>query len=51
MKMKRIFFITVVLAAMASATMSCGSIGGKKNVADTELDDSNGNGKNEKGRA
>ena len=40
MKMKRIFFITVVLAAMASATMSCGSFGGKKNVADTELDDS-----------
>ena len=40
MKMKRIFFITVVLAAMASATMSCGSFGGKKNVAETELDDS-----------
>ena len=40
MKMKRIFFITAVLAAMASATMSCGSFGGKKNVADTELDDS-----------
>ena len=38
--MKRIFFITVVLAAMASATMSCGSFGGKKNVAETELDDS-----------
>ena len=40
MKMKRIFFITAVLAAMASATMSCGSFGGKKNVAETELDDS-----------
>ena len=40
MKMKRIFLITAVLAAMASATMSCGSFGGKKNVAETELDDS-----------
>ena len=38
--MKRIIFITAVLAAMASATMSCGSFGGKKNVAETELDDS-----------
>ena len=40
MKMKRIFFITAVLAAMASATMSCGYFGGKKNAAETELDDS-----------
>ena len=40
MKMKRIFFITAVLTAMASATMSCGSFGGKKNVAETELNDS-----------
>ena len=40
MTMKRIFFITAVLAAMASATMSCGSFGGKKNVAEAELDDS-----------
>ena len=38
--MKRIFFITAVLAAMASATMSCGYFGGKKNAAETELDDS-----------
>ena len=40
MKMKRIFFITAVLAAMASATMSCGYFGGQKNAAETELDDS-----------
>ena len=40
MKMKRIFFITAVLAAMASTTMSCGHFGGKKNAAETELDDS-----------
>ena len=40
MKMKRVFFITTVLAAMASATMSCGFFGEKKKAADTELNDS-----------
>ena len=39
-KMKRFIFITAVLALMASATVSCGSFGGKKKAAETELDDS-----------
>ena len=38
--MKRIILITAVLATMASATISCGSFGGKKNASETELDDS-----------
>ena len=38
--MKRIIFITAVLALMASASVSCGSFGGKKKAAETELDDS-----------
>ena len=38
--MKRIILITAVLATMASATISCGSFGGKKNTSETELDDS-----------
>ena len=38
--MKRIIFITAVLAVMASASVSCGSFGGKKNAGETELDDS-----------
>ena len=39
-KMKRFIFITAVLAVMASASVSCGSFGGKKKAAETELDDS-----------
>lgn len=39
-KMKRFIFITAVLALMASASVSCGSFGGKKKAAETELDDS-----------
>ena len=38
--MKRIILITAVLATMASATISCGSFGGKKKASETELDDS-----------
>ena len=38
--MKRFIFITAVLALMASASVSCGSFGGKKKAAETELDDS-----------
>ena len=38
--MKRIIFITAVLAVMASASVSCGSFGGKKNANEAELDDS-----------
>ena len=38
--MKRIIFITAVLAVMASASVSCGSFGGKKNADEAELDDS-----------
>ena len=38
--MKRIIFITAVLAVMASASVSCGSFGGKKKASETELDDS-----------
>ena len=38
--MKRIILITAVLATMASAAISCGSFGGKKNTSETELDDS-----------
>ena len=38
--MKRIILITAVLATMASAAISCGSFGGKKNASETELDDS-----------
>ena len=38
--MKRIIFITAVLAMVASASVSCGSFGGKKKAAETELDDS-----------
>ena len=38
--MKRIIFITAVLAVMASASVSCGSFGGKKNTNEAELDDS-----------
>ena len=38
--MKRIIFITAVLAVMASASVSCGSFGGKKQAGETELDDS-----------
>ena len=39
-KMKRIIFITAVLALMASVSVSCGSFGGRKKAAETELDDS-----------
>ena len=39
-EMKRIIFITAVLAVMASASVSCGSFGGKKNANEAELDDS-----------
>ena len=35
-----IILITAVLATMASATISCGSFGGKKKASETELDDS-----------
>ena len=38
--MNRIIFITAVLAVMASASVSCGSFGGKKNANEAELDDS-----------
>ena len=38
--MKRIIFITAVLAVMASVSVSCGSFGGKKKTGETELDDS-----------
>ena len=38
--MKRIIFITAVLAVLASASVSCGSFGGKKQADETELDDS-----------
>ena len=38
--MKRFVFITIILLTAMSAAMSCGSFGGKKNAAETELDDS-----------
>ena len=38
--MKRKILITAVLDTMASATISCGSFGGKKKASETELDDS-----------
>ena len=38
--MKRTVFITIILAVAASAIMSCNSFNGKRNAAETELDDS-----------
>lgn len=38
--MKRTVFITIILAVAASAVMSCNSFNGKRNAAETELDDS-----------